>query len=223
MRKRPCHLVVAIARQYGSGGRYVGRKLATRLGCRYLDREILVDAASRLRRDPDALEIFDERNLTFWERTLLTFFGGEPQVPWISPAPMADDRDLFETERAIMREAAERGPVVIVGRASAWVLRDAPGLLSVFIHAPLEQRARRVRKIHRLSSLEEARRLVLRVDQRRKRFFRSVTGVDWPSLDLCSLALDTGRFGTGGATEIAYLAALGVVQGLPGEGPWDRG
>jgi CMP/dCMP kinase len=222
MKKRGRHLVVAIARQYGSGGSYIGKKLATRLGCRYLDREILVDAAARLRRDPSALEAFDERNLTFWERTLLTFFGGVPSVPWISPPVIEDDRDLFDSEIGIMREAAERGPVVIVGRASAWVLRDAPGLLSLFIHAPLDQRVHRVRKVHHLASEEEARKLVLRVDKRRQRFFRCLTGADWPSMDLCTLGMDTGILGTSTATELAYTAAMTVSHGLKSEEPWGK-
>ena len=206
------HLVVTIARMMGAGGSFVGRRLAERLQIRYLDREILVDAAKRLQRDPEALESLDERHLSFWERTRLAYAGGPPQAPYLPPPVAVDDMDLFDMQRTIMREAAERGPVVIVGRASFAVLGALAGHLSVFLHAPLEDRVRRVQKIYRLPSLEEAREIVEQCDRDRERFVKAASARDWLDLSNYHLCLDTSRLGTAGVVEILHQACREVER-----------
>lgn len=208
------HLVVTIARTMGAGGSLVGRRLAERLQIRYLDREILVEAARRLKRDPEALESLDERHLSFWERTRLAYAGGAPEAPYLPPPIAVDDMDLFDTQKAIMREAAERGSAVVVGRASFAVLAGLPGHLSVFLHAPLADRVRRVQKIYRLGSLEEAREVVEQCDQDRERFVKAASGLAWRDLGNYHLCLDTSRLGTAGAVEILVQACREVERHL---------
>ena len=212
--KRRSSLVVTIARAMGSGGSFVGKRLASRLGCRYLEREVLLEAARRLHRDPEALETFDERHLTFWERTRLAYAFGVPDAPYAPPPMATDDMELFETQKTIMREAVERGPVVLVGRAGYWVLKDEPGHLSVFLHAPLEKRVRRVRKIYRLPSDEAAREMVLQSDRQREHFIKAATGQDWRDPASFHLCVDTSRLGTPTAIEVVYTAAMEVARGL---------
>ena len=207
-------LVVTLAHQMGAGGSFVGRRLAMRLGCRYLDREILLEAARRLKRDPEALECFDERHLTFWERTRMAYAFGTPEPPYAPPPVTLDDMNLFDKEREIMREAASRGPVVIVGRAGFAVLKGEPGLLAVFLHAPMEYRIRRIQKIYHLANADEARDLILQSDRDRERFIRAAAALPWLDLSQYHLSLDTGRLGTGGAIEIVYQAAMEVARGL---------
>lgn len=212
-RHRP-HLVVAVARTMGAGGGFVGRRLATRLGCRYLDREILLEAAGRLDRDPEALETYDERHLSFWERTRMAYALGTPEAPYAPPPVAMDDMDLFETQQAIIREAAERGPCVVVGRAGFWVLREEPGLLAVFLHAPLDRRVRRVQKIYDLPSEADARELILQSDKQREQFVKAATGQDWRDPRNYHLCVDTWRVGTATAIELVYSSAMEVARGL---------
>ncbi len=208
------HLVVAVARSMGSGGSYLGRKLAERLGCSYFDREILLEAARRMKRDPEALEALDERHLTFWERTRLGWAQGAPDAPYTPPALNLDDTELQDTQKAIILEAAARGPAVVVGRVGFWILRKEPGLLSVFLHAPLEQRVERVRKIYRLGSLEEAHEMVLQSDRQRSSFVKAVTDRDWLDMRNHHLCLATWRLGTATSLEIIYTAAQEVYRNL---------
>jgi cytidylate kinase len=208
------YLVVAIARTMGSGGSIVGKRLATRLGCRYLDREILLEAARRMNKEPDALEAYDERHLTFWERTRMAYAFGAPDAPYAPPPVNVDDMDLFETEKTIILEAALRGPAVVLGRAGFAILRGEPGLLSVLLHAPLERRAKRVMKVYKLGSLEEARDLITRTDRDRGQFVKAVAAterLDPRNYDLC---IDTARLGTGATIELVYQAAMEVSRGL---------
>jgi CMP/dCMP kinase len=216
---RKAYLLVTIARSMGSGGSFVGQKLAARLGCRYLDREILLEAAQRMHKDPEALETFDERHLSFWERTRMACAYGAPDAPYTPPPVAADDMDLFDTEKAIIREAAMRGPAVIVGRAAFALLGGEPGLLSVFLHAPFEHRVRRIQRIYGLATREEARELVARSDKDRGHFVKSAAGVDWMDPRNYHLAVDTSRLGTGAAIELVYQAAMEASRKLehPGE------
>ena len=209
---RKAHLVVTIARTMGSGGSFVGKRLATRLGCRYLDREILVEAAQRLHKDPEALEAFDERHLSFWERTRMAYAFGAPDAPYAPPAVTVDDMDLFDTEKAIIREAAGRGPAVIVGRAAFALLGREPGLLSIFLHAPLEYRVKRIHRIYRLGTPEEARELVTRSDKDRAHFVKAAAGVDWMDPRNYHLSVDTARLGSGACIELVYQAAMEVAR-----------
>ncbi len=213
-RKEKGYLIVTIARTMGSGGSFVGKRLATRLGCRYLDREILVEAARRLNRDPEALENFDERHLTFWERTRMAYAFGVPDSPYAPPPVTVDDMDLFDTQKQIVREAAHRGPVVVVGRAGFALLKNAPGLLSVFLHAPIENRVRRIQKIYRLQDRSQAVDLIEQSDKDREHFVKSAAGVPWMQPANYHLCIDTGRMGTAATIELVYGAAMEVARDL---------
>lgn len=214
-------LIVTIARTMGSGGSFVGKRLANRLGCRYLDREILLAAALRLDRDPEALENLDERHLSFWERTRMAYAFGVPESPYAPPPVTVDDMDLFDAQKEIMREAAHRDHVVIVGRGGFSLLKDEPGLLSVFLHSPMESRARRIQKIYKLATRDEAIELIEQSDKDREHFVKAAAGVPWKSPSNYHLCIDTGRTGTAVAIELIHGAALEVARGLekPDEGP----
>jgi cytidylate kinase len=207
-------LLVAVGRTMGAGGSFVGRRLATRLGCRYLDRELLIEAAKRLHRDPEALEAFDERHLSFWERTRMAYAFGAADALYTPPPVTVDDMELFDSQKEILREAAGRGPVVVVGRAGFAVLRGEPGLLSVFLHAPLEVRAERIRKIYRLGSLAEAKEMVAESDKQREHFVRAASGLDWRDPNHYHLCVDTARLGTAATAELIYVAAMEVARNL---------
>lgn len=219
--KRKTFLLVTVARTMGSGGSFVGQKLAARLGCLYLDREILLQAAQRMHRDPETLEAFDERHLSFWERTGMAYTCGAPDAPYAPPPVTAEDMDLFDAEKAIIREAAVRGPAVIVGRAAFALLAGEPGHLSVFLHAPLEHRVARIQKVYGLATAEEARELVTRSDKDRAHFVKAAAGVDWLDPRNYHLAVDTGRLGTGAALELVFAAAKEAERRLqrPGDEP----
>jgi cytidylate kinase len=208
------YLAITITRTMGSGGSFVGRRLATRLGCRYLDREILLEAAKRLHVDPEALETYDERHLSFWERTQMAYAFNALQAPYSPPAVTFGDLELFDKQKEIIREAAARGPVVVVGRGGFSVLRGEPGLLSVFLHAPFERRVHRIMQLYGLASLEEAEEMVQRSDKDRGHFVKASAGVDWHDPRNFHLSIDTARLGTGAAIELIYQAAMEVARNL---------
>ncbi|MBP1636307.1 MAG: putative cytidylate kinase [Acidobacteria bacterium] len=202
------HLVIAISRQFGSGGAEVGQALARRLGVRYADRDILEQAARMLGRNQDELEGLEERVASLWGRAAGILSLGAPEGPYVMPALLpAGEDDLFLVESQIIKEIAAREDAVIVGRGAPWLLRDHPRLFTVFLHAPEPWRVARVSQRRGLDEAQ-ARTLVREVDRQRGRFIQSLrTGAhtDATCYDLC---LDTSAVGLDATVEtIAALAA----------------
>jgi CMP/dCMP kinase len=199
----PARVIVAISRQMGAGGAYVGQAVARRLGVRYVDREILQEAAKVLDRDTRELESLEEQVTSVWTRMAGVLSWGAPEAPYIPPPiPVLYEDDLFTVEARIIREIAGREDAVFVGRAASWVLRDQPGLLSVFLHAPDAWRTERVLKTYNLADLAGARELVRRSDQQRSRFLQSLRGGPWVDPAHHHLCVDTSAVGLDDTVEI---------------------
>ncbi len=124
-------------RQVGAGGAYVGQAVARQLGIRYVDREILEEAAKILGRDDTELASLEERVTSLWSRMAGVLAWGAPEAAYVPPPmPSLYEEDLFAVESGIIRDIAAREDAVFVGRGAGWVLRAEAGLFSVFLHAP---------------------------------------------------------------------------------------
>jgi CMP/dCMP kinase len=188
--------VVAISRQVGAGGAYVGQALARTMGVRYIDREILKEAASMLGRETAEIESLEERVSSVWSRMAGALAWGGPEATYMPPPmPALYEEDLFAIQARIIRQIAAQEEAVFVGRAATWVLRERSDLLSVFLYAPEMVRVERVRREYDLPDLEEARKMVARSDQQRSRFLQSVTGGSWFDVTHYHLCVDTGVVG----------------------------
>jgi CMP/dCMP kinase len=192
----PARAVIALSRQVGAGGAYVGQVLARRLAIRYVDREILQEAAKILGRDHRELVTLEERVSTLWSRMAGVLSGGAPEAAYVPPPlPTLYEEDLFAVESRIIREIAAREDAVFVGRAASWILRGSPGFVSVFLHAAEGVRVERVMRDYNLTDEAAARELVRQSDQQRSRFLQSVTGGSWFNLSHYHLSVDTGAVG----------------------------
>jgi CMP/dCMP kinase len=202
--------VIALSRQVGAGGAYVGQALSRLLGIRYVDREILQEAAKILGRDDRELESLEERVSSLWDRMAAVLSWGAPEAAYVPPPlPTLYEEDLFAVESGIIREVAAREDAVFVGRAATWVLREMPGHISVFLHAPEPARVARLMHDHQLTDEAAAYELVRRSDQQRSRFLQSVTGGSWFNLSHYHLTIDTGAVSLDEAVDlIARLVNL---------------
>lgn len=195
-------VVLAISRQLGSGGSAIGQAVAGRLGLRYADRDILREAALALGVDEALLEPLEERVRSFWDRIAPIFVYGAAEGPYTPIAlPRFDQRDLFEAERRIMREIAAREDAVIVGRGATHVLRDHPGLISIYVHAPEPVRVRRITELYHLSEAE-AQVLARRTDRQRAMFAETLGSRSWTDATVYDLTLDTEALGLDASIEI---------------------
>ncbi len=197
-------VVLAISRQLGSGGSYIGQGVAHRLGFKYLDREILHQAAEMLGRKDEDLEQLDERIANGWVRLTRHLSIGPPDALFTPPRPAASvyEEDLFRIERQVMREAASRDNCVIVGRASPIVLRDHPGVIRMFVRAPEAWRVETLMKSMKDRSREEILDLIHRTDRERARFVHAVCGCDWTNACHYDVALNPAKIGLDAAVDI---------------------
>lgn len=210
--------VVAISRQFGSGGARVGREVAQRLGFHYADREILAGAARALDVESDDLEPLEERVRGFWERLGTMFALGAVDTPYMPPPlPSVTESELLSVERKIIETLASRGGAVIVGRGAAHILTGWTNVLRVFLHAPESTRVALAMEEYGLPDREAAAAVVRSSDAQRARFARSLTGHDWCDATLYDVALNTAATGLDRA--VALLADM--IQRPAGATPSD--
>ncbi len=211
-------VLITIARQFGSGGSFIGKTLAERLGFRYFDREILRQAAGILGAEESALSEREETLSGFLENVIRPFIVGSPEAAYVPPPMHAVyDRDLFETESKIIGKAGWQYDCVIMGRAARHVLAGQPGLVNIFIHAPRDFRVERIMKLYGLSGPEEAGKLVDKSDHDRARFIQAMTGEDWTDLRNYHLSINTERAGFVAAQDMILLL-VEQVKGKIGRG-----
>lgn len=196
------HLVFAISREYGSGGREIGERLASELGIAYYDKLLLKRIAEESGLSGDVVEDFDEKPM----RPLLLnpnsfFCGTDIEHPVASR--------IYKTEVDILRSIANEGPCVIVGRCADYVLEGHPGLVSLFVSAPMEARVARVMRRNNLSE-SDARSRIARVDKNRASYYRYFTDENWGQARNYDLCINSGN-----------LDALGAVSVI--KRSWKRG
>ena len=184
-------ITVTLARQFGCGGSYLGQCLADNLQVRCLDREIVSHAARQLAVEEDECAEREERGASFWER-MLRGISGPPEALYHAPAASpVSDRDLFEAETEVMKAIAAREDCVIVGRVASHVLPPHAGMVNVFLHAPLEFRIPRVIEHYGVADEAQARAMIVRSDESRRRFITQMIGHAWDDATNYHLCLDT--------------------------------
>jgi hypothetical protein len=191
--------------------------LATTLKTDFLDSQLIDEVARRLELPREEVEAEDEQPGSLLSRLLLALGAAntEPMIPpetaSVWTPPNADP--VFDTRRAVLqltqdviREAARGNNVVIVGRGGAYILRDHPGALHVFLRAEPVVRVRTIMEREKKTE-DQARRRLKQADENWTAYIKQVYGHDRNLASHYDLVLDTGRLGYD-ATMAAILAAL---------------
>jgi len=171
--------IITIDREYGSGGAAIAEQVATRLGWKLWDQRLTDEIARRMDCERHAVEEREERRDPATYRLFKAFLRGsfEGTVNTLRSKPVDADC-IREAAEKIVKEVAEKGDCVIVGRGAAYYLGDRNDALHVFIYALFED------KVHRLQATgktqEEATTLAEQVDVDRASFIREYFRVDWP-------------------------------------------
>src|SRR5579859_783469 len=209
--------VITIGRQFGAGGSTVGHMLATRLKIDVLESQIIDEVAHRLQLPKEEVEAEDEQPGSLLARLLVALGSAstETLIPVDTAAwspPNADP--AFDTRKAVLQitqhmilEAARGGNVVVIGRGGAYLLRDFPGALHVFLGAAKEVRVKTVMARYNIASEDEAMRKLTRADENWTAYIKQVYGHDRNLPGHYDMVLNTGRLGYE-ATVSAIIAAL---------------
>ena len=194
------NLVITIGRQFGSGGRKVGRLLAEKLDIPYYDKELLAEAAKDSGICQEIFENHDEkptRSLLFSLVTGVQMHGDPGSMYMDMPL---NHRILLAQFDAIRRIASE-GPCVIVGRCADYVLRDKPNAVSVFVKADIRQRVERAVSLYGVDPAR-AEETVRKADKQRASYYNYYATATWGDVNNYDLCVDTGKLGIDGTVEL---------------------
>lgn len=180
------HKIIVIGRQYGGTGRKTGRALAERLGIPYYDKEIINKVAASYGFDPDILDRADEKKPSPFRSMLLGKYG---VMDMYSTSPLSREA-LYEAQTNVISQICQEGSCVIVGRTADYIMREHPGLVSVFIHAPREWRAQNLIQRGEARNLQEALVKIKKADNDREGYYNYFTGRNWGVADNYHLTVD---------------------------------
>lgn len=196
--------IIVIGRQFGSGGRKIGRLIADKLGVPYYDKELLSHAAERLGFSPDIFAAADERRPSAFHTLLQSMYGIADNFH----ATSISGEKLYEQQSNVIKEICAKGSCVIVGRTADYVLRDHPGLVSVFLHAPEKWRAEKIVRRGDCMCCEDAMALASKYDRHRHDYYNYFTGRHWGHADNYHLTLDASLLSEQNTADLIVNFAL---------------
>lgn len=206
-------LVITVGRQFGSGGRDVGEKIAKELGIPFYDKELVEMAAQKSDLSKEALKEVDERATSSF---LYSLAGGNYSMRGIN-APLyyelpINDK-LFIAQAEVIKSVAKQGSCVIVGRCADYVLENEENvnLLNIFVYASLDFRARRVMEALDLSQ-SKARDRVSKTDKQRRVYYDYYTSRDWGVMSNYDLCLNTEKIGIDNAAALVIKYARDFIK-----------
>ena len=202
-------LVITIGRQYGSGGREIGARLAKDLGLGFYDKNIL-----RLNSDESGIKecfyhMADEKAGNKLLYRIVKSLAPELGTPSLGPDLIAAD-NLFRFQSEVIRKLAAEEDCVIIGRCADYVLDGFDGLVKVYLYADMDYRVERIKELGYYEP-KDVKKNIKRIDRERRDYHRYYTGRDWENVENYDLMLNTARLGTEGAVEAVkgYLRLRG--------------
>ena len=181
--------IITISREFGSGGRTIGKEVAKKLGYAYYDKELVKMVALETGLDEGFIEQEGEYapNKNFFS---YLFSSAAPGV--MNGMSMEDF--LWVMQRKIVLDIAEKGNCVIVGRCADYILKERTDCLNVFVHSSMPKRAERIVRLYGESEKAPEKRLEEK-DKTRSLYYKRHTGREWGDARNYNLSLDSGMFG----------------------------
>ena len=192
--------IIAISRQFGSGGRTIGKLLSEQLNIPLYDREIISHVAKESGFAESYIEekgeygSSDKASGMFINRSCYTSASNEDTI-W-----------NFQTK--FITEHAEKEPCIIIGRCADYILRDRPDVLRVFIHADMEERIKRITEVCKIND-SAPEKLLHQKDKRRAAYYQFYTDIKWGDTKNFHITLDSSAFGIEKCVEILKTLYLG--------------
>lgn len=193
--------VYTIGREFGSGGKDVGDRLAERLGIKVFDKELLQQAAKDSGFCEEIFENHDERptNSFLYSLVMDTYStSGYTTVPFLD---MPLNHKVFLAQFDAIKKIAAQEPCVIVGRCADYALADNPDCINVFIHSSMENRIKMICKRGNVTE-NKAKDLIIKQDKQRASYYNYYTSKKWGDSSTYHLTLDSGKLGIDGCVDM---------------------
>lgn len=197
--------IITISREYGSGGRYVGKLLADELGIPFYDKEIIAMASED---SGFAQEFIKENEQKMKGLSSVAFTAGMWGGNLVSNFENVESK-IYACEADAIEKIAKQGACVIVGRCADYVLKDKCKCLNVFIHADMPSRVERIIKVFkRTDDQKKAERMIKENDRMRARHYRYYTDSEWGDAKNYHITLNTSAIGVENCAKILKEAYL---------------
>lgn len=190
------HVIIALGREYGSGGRIIAKKLAEDLGITFYDKQLISEVAKRTGFSEHFVRDAEHQRPT---KSLLYDLYTAVQTPSVPD-------QVFIAQAKVIKEAAARESCIFVGRCANYILRDDPRCLSVFVHAPMEERVRRAQEEYGIQE-HNIESFVNKQDKSRASYYNYFATGKWGQSREYDLCINS-RIGIDTAVEIIKAAAL---------------
>ena len=204
--------IITISRQHGSAGLQIGRELAKELNIPCYDKELLERAAKDSGLCKEIFEANEKKPTSSFLYSLVmdTYsYGYSSGV--LSDMPL--NQKVFLAQFDTIKQLAKEGPCVFIGRCADYALEDNPNCLSVFIHADLKKRIRRVAAINSISDAK-AKDIIQKMDKSRASYYNYYTCKKWGDMESYHVCLDSGIFGIDGTVNLLKLMIEQREQGF---------
>lgn len=204
-------IIITIARQYGSGGREIGEKVAKQLGIPIYDKELITDAAIKGNLDENVTKLADESAANSLLYTLAmgsNVLGTTMHFGYKMPL---NDK-LFILQSEVIKEKAKDHSCVIIGRCADYVLRDEENVLRIFVYGDLDHRQQRIAARHPELKSAQIIDVINKTDKRRSSYYNFYTGNKWGKYDNYDIAINSSTLGIDGAAEIIVACVKKVIN-----------
>ena len=202
-------LVITIGRQYGSGGREVGKELAKELEVDFYDKNILRMDSDESGIKESYFHLNDERAGNKLLYRIISSLTPEKAAPSYGSDLVSAD-NLFRFQSAVIKKLAAEESCVIIGRCAEYVLEGMEGLVRIFLYADLEARIARITE-KELYDPKDVLKNIKRIDKERRDYHRYYTGRSWEDFDNYDIIINTSKLGIDGTVDTIknYLKARG--------------
>ena len=188
-----CNNIITITRQYGSGGHNIGKALSERLGIPFYDKELISLAAKESGISPEVFENVDEKatNSLLYSLSLGLYNYGNG---FSSMGDLPVNDKLYILQHKIIKQLANAGPCVFVGRCADYVLKDHQNLAKIYIYADIDVRTKRAVERQSIDPAR-AKQAVLKADKNRANYYSFYSGKKWGLADNYDLCINSASYG----------------------------
>ena len=184
--------VITISRQFGSGGRLIGKKLAEKFGVPFYDRELIELAVEESGFSKEVFEKVDERASSSLLYTLSVSPGIMHGVTGMADLPLNDKVFLVQTK--IIKDVAAKGGCVIVGRCADYILKEYHNVVNVFVRSNMNDRIERATNVYKIS-MNNASKEIQKMDKKRANYYSFYAHSKWGVAENYDLCINSGRIG----------------------------
>ena len=190
--------VITISRQFGSGGRSIGKAVAEKLGIPYYDKELVDKVAKESGFSHEFIEEIGEY-ASVTSSFLFNIAVSSHPMGLVDTMSVSDK--LYVCQTNVIRDLAAKGPCVIVGRCADYVLKDRPNTISVFLKAEMQSKVERAVKYYGVDP-QKAEDRIRKADKQRASYYNYYATATWGDVNNYDLCVDTGKLGVEGTAEL---------------------